>query len=85
MRELILGEISMVRSRISFNDIAVMAEYAGKSAEFFGGGCSCIVTRETEFTYGLPCMLMGFVKEPGSMAEVRDELCGSHRRMRNRM
>lgn len=72
MRELILGEISMVRSRISFNDIAVMAEYAGKSAEFFGGGCSCIVTRETEFTYGLPCMLMGFVKEPGSMAEVRD-------------
>lgn len=72
MREMVLGEICMVRSRISFNDIAVMAEYARKGAEYFGGGCSCIVTKETEFTYGLPCMLMGYVKEPGSVAEVRD-------------
>lgn len=75
MREMVLGEICMVRSRISFNDIAVMAEYARKGAEYFGGGCSCIVTKETEFTYGLPCMLMGYVKEPGSVAEVRDAFC----------
>ena len=75
MREMVLGEICMVRSRISFNDIAVMAEYARKGAEHFGGGCSCIVTKETEFTYGLPCMLMGYVKEPGSVAEVRDAFC----------
>lgn len=40
MREMVLGEICMVRSRISFNDIAVMAEYARKGAEYFGGGCS---------------------------------------------
>lgn len=75
MREMVLGEICMVRSRISFNDIAVMAEYARKGAEYFGGGCSCIVTKETEFTYGLPCMLMGYVKEQGSVAEVRDAFC----------
>ena len=40
MREMVLVEICMVRSRISFNDIAVMAEYARKGAEYFGGGCS---------------------------------------------
>lgn len=71
-QEMILGEINMVRSRISFNDIEAMAQYARQGADLFGGGCSGIVTRETEFTYGLPCMLMGYVKEPGSMAEVRD-------------
>lgn len=77
MRDMVLGEICMVRSRISFNDIAVMAEYARKGAEYFGGGCSCIVTKETEFTYGLPCMMMGFVKEPGSVTKVRDAF-GTH-------
>lgn len=44
--EMVLGEIAMVRSGFPFNDITwVMAEYARKGAEYFGSGCSCIVTR----------------------------------------
>lgn len=72
LQETVLGEICMVRSRISFNNIQEMAEYARQGAAYFGGGCSGIVTKETEFTYGLPCMLMGYVKEAGSLCEVRD-------------
>lgn len=71
----VFGEICMVRSRISFNDMEKMAEYIIKGTAFFNGGCSCIITKSTEFTYGLPCMIMGYVKEAGSLETTRDAFC----------
>lgn len=68
----VLGEICMVRSRISYNDIEEMAEYARQGAAYFGGGCSAVLTKDTEFTYGLPCMIMGYVKEAGSLGVVKE-------------
>lgn len=73
--DIVLGEICMVRSRISFNDIDEMTEYARQGAVYFGGGCSAILTKEAEFTYGLPCMIMGYVKEAGSLQLVKEAFC----------
>lgn len=71
----VYGEICMIRSRISFNDLEKMVAYMTQGTAFFDGGCSCIVTKNTEFTYGLPCMIMGYVKEAGSLEDTKNAFC----------
>ena len=74
LKAMVSGEICMVCSRMAFNRITKMEQYAKDSAAFLDGGCSSIITRKTEFTYGLPSLLMGYVKEAGELKKTAEEL-----------
>ena len=70
-KTMVLAESWLIKSRMAFNDIVKMKECANKSTEFFGSGCSDIITRKTEFTYGLPNLLMGYVKKPDELGTMK--------------
>lgn len=63
----LLGEVYVVRVSVVYNDIDAMALCSRRAAEYFSGGCSCIVTRRKEFTYGSPHLLYCYYRERGSM------------------
>lgn len=66
-KDFLLGETCVVRAAVVYNDIDAMALYSRKAAEYFSGGCSCIVTRCKPFTFGSPHLLYCYYREKGGM------------------
>ncbi len=66
-KNFLLGEACVVRVAAVYNDIDAMAQCSRRAAEYFSGGCSCIVTRNKEFTYGSPHLLYCYYREQGGM------------------
>lgn len=66
-RRFLLGEIHVVWSFVVFNDLEQMIAHNTKAAEYFSGGCSCIVTRKKEFTFGSPHLLYCYYREEGGL------------------
>lgn len=67
LRNRILGELEIIKLFIDFNDCEKMVEHANKAYELFDGGTSCIVVRNSEFTFGLPHLLYAYYIEPGCL------------------
>ena len=57
-----------------YNDLEAMVRCNEKAMEYFSGGCSCIVTRRKEFTFGSPHLLYGYYKEKGGLRHTAEYL-----------
>lgn len=64
----ILGEIHNTWIFCAFNDPYEIVEHAKKAVGYFNGRYSCIVSNQTEFTYGAPSMLYTYYTKPGHLA-----------------
>ncbi|WP_097014914.1 helix-turn-helix transcriptional regulator [Anaerocolumna aminovalerica] len=72
VRNSVLGEIYIVRSRISYNNRESTVTNAEIASKYLQGGCSCIVTKDTEFTYGMPHLTLSYFREAGELSDVLD-------------
>lgn len=70
----LLGEINVVSTFVVFNDLEAMAALNRKAVSLFSGGCSCIVTRRKEFTFGSPHLLYLYYREKGALHRTADFL-----------
>lgn len=68
-RSRILGEIHNTWVLVSFNDVHVIVEHAAKAVSFFRGRYSCLISNETEFTYGAASLLYCYYTQPGNLAD----------------
>lgn len=66
-RRFLMGEINVVWSLVVYNDLEQTIVYYQRAADCFCGGCSCIVTRKKEFTYGSPHFLYNYFREAGGL------------------
>lgn len=73
-KRFLLGEVNVVRTFVVYNDLEAMVRCNEKAMEYFSGGCSCIVTRRKEFTFGSPHLLYGYYKEKGGCGTRRNIL-----------
>lgn len=73
-RRWLMGEVNVVWTFVVFNDLPKMIQHNRKAAEYFAGGCSCIVTRRKEFTFGSPHLLYCYYREPGQLRRTADFL-----------
>lgn len=73
-RRFLLGEINVMRSFVVYNDLEQMVAYNLKALEYFSGGCSCIVTRKKEFTFGSPHLLYSYYRDAGAFRAVMEYL-----------
>ena len=68
----ILAEISVVRIFAMFNDAKAMVECTNEALRLLEGDASCLVKRESEFTFGSPHFLYSYYKEQGKLRETVD-------------
>lgn len=80
-KNFLLGELNVVRTVASFNDIRAMAACAERAAELFAGGCSCIVTRHTEASFGSPHLLYSYYQKPGGLLAAVQDLADNSERL----
>ena len=73
-RRFLMGELNVVWTFVVFNDLPKMIQHNRQAAEYFSGGCSCIVTRKKEFTFGSPHLLYCYYREPGQLRRTADFL-----------
>lgn len=73
-KNFLLGEIQVVRTFTVYNDLEEMVRCNEKAAAYFSGGCSCIVTRRKEFTFGSPHLLYGYYREKGALRRTAEYL-----------
>lgn len=73
-KRFLLGEVNVVRTFVVYNDLEAMVRCNEKAMEYFSGGCSCIVTRRKEFTFGSPHLLYGYYKEKGRLQHTAEYL-----------
>ena len=73
-KRFLLGEVNVVRTFVVYNDLEAMVRCNEKAMEYFSGGCSCIVTRRKEFTFGSPHLLYGYYKEKGRLPHTAEYL-----------
>lgn len=71
-RSCILGEIHNTWVLASFNDSRAMVEHAVKAVSFFRGQYSCLISNETEFTYGANSLLYSYYTRAGSLRDTVD-------------
>ena len=72
LRKRILGELEIIKLFIAFNDCEKMVEHSNKAHELLDGGISCVIVRNSEFTFGLPHLLYTYYKEPGTLKKTLD-------------
>lgn len=72
LKNRILGELEIIKLFIDFNDCEKMVEHTNKAYELFDGGISCIIVRNSEFTFGLPHLLYAYYIESGSLKKTLD-------------
>ena len=75
-KNFLLGEINVVRTFAVFNDLEAMVRCNERALEYFSGGCSCIVTRRKEFTFGSPHLLYSYYREKGALRRTAEYLAG---------
>jgi len=80
-KNFILGEINVIWTFIVFNDMDKMIMHNKKALEYFSGGCSCIVTRKKEFTYGSPHFLYSYYREKGKLRHTLDTIIDNFNNM----
>ncbi|MDR3050612.1 MAG: LuxR C-terminal-related transcriptional regulator [Oscillospiraceae bacterium] len=68
-KHFLLGELHVIRTFTVFNDLPKMIANSRQAAAYFADGCSCIVTRKKEFTFGCPELLYLYYTEPGKLGE----------------
>ncbi|MGI5892660.1 MAG: LuxR C-terminal-related transcriptional regulator, partial [Bacillota bacterium] len=68
-KDFILGEINIIWTFVVFNDLKKMIYHNKKAMKYFSGGCSCIVTRNKEMSFGSPHLLYTYYKEKGKFKE----------------
>lgn len=71
-RSCILGEIHNTWVLAAFNDARSMVDHAGKAVSFFQGQYSCLISNETEFTYGANSLLYSYYTRAGGLRETVD-------------
>ncbi len=71
-KRFLLGEINVIWTFVAFNDLPEMVRRNLKAVEYFGGGCSCIVTRRKEFTFGSPELLYLYHTRTGGLRDTTD-------------
>ncbi len=69
LRSRILGEIHNTWIFPSFNDARAMVDHAAKAVTFFQGRYSCLVSNETEFTFGASSLLYCYYTRAGELGE----------------
>lgn len=67
LRSRVLGEIHNTWILVVFNDVEKMADHAAKAVHYFDGRTSCLISSETEFTFGSPCLLYMYYNRPGHL------------------
>jgi LuxR family maltose regulon positive regulatory protein len=68
----ILAEISIVRIFAVFNDAEKMVACMNSALHLLEGGVSCLIKRESEFTFGSPHFLYTYYKEAGKLKKTVD-------------
>lgn len=68
----ILAEINTIRIFSVFNDAQQMVACTNEALRLLEGDVSCLMKRESEFTFGSPHFLYSYYKEPGKLKETID-------------
>ena len=68
-RDRVLAEASVIRIFAVFNDIGRMKNAVAEASRLFGGGQTCLVRQDGEFTFGSPHFLYSYYREPGKLRE----------------
>ncbi|WP_449240951.1 LuxR C-terminal-related transcriptional regulator [Desulfoscipio gibsoniae] len=71
-RNRVLAEISTVRIFVVFNNADEMVACTKEALRLLEGGVSCLMKRESEFTFGCPHFLYTYYREPGKLKETAD-------------
>lgn len=71
-RNCILGEIHNTWVVVDFNNAHSMVEHAAKAVSFFRGQYSCLISNETEFTYGADSLLYSYYTQAGELRNTVD-------------
>lgn len=69
-RSRILGEINNIWILVAFNDAHSMVEHAAKAVRYFDGRFSCLVSSDTEFTFGAASILYTYYNRLGSLRDI---------------
>ena len=75
-RSRVLGEIHNVWLLVAFNNPQAMVEHAEKAVRYFAGRYSCLISSETEFTFGAVSLLYAYYSRPGGLRETVDFISG---------
>lgn len=68
-RSRILGEINNTWVLVAFNDARSMVEHAAKAVRYFNGSFSCLISNDTEFTFGAASILYSYYNQAGTLWE----------------
>ncbi|MEA4970653.1 MAG: LuxR C-terminal-related transcriptional regulator [Candidatus Pelethousia sp.] len=71
-RNRVLAEISTIRIFVAFNIAEEMVACTKEALRLLEGGVSCLMKRESEFTFGCPHFLYTYYREPGKLKETAD-------------
>ena len=71
-RNRILAEINVVRIFAVFNDAKAMVACTDEALRLLEGDVSCLLKRESEFTFGSPHFLYSYYREQGKLKETVD-------------
>jgi len=66
----ILAEINVAKIFTVFNDVEKMFAFSKKALALLGGGQSCMLRRDSEFTFGSPHFLYSYFTEAGSLKQL---------------
>ncbi|MGM0454200.1 MAG: LuxR C-terminal-related transcriptional regulator [Thermodesulfobacteriota bacterium] len=70
----ILAEINVIRIFAAFNEVEKMVACNSKALDLLAGGRSCLVKRESEFTFGCPHFLYAYHRTPGELKPTVDRI-----------
>jgi len=76
-RDRILGEIHNTWILVVFNDARAMVDHAAKAVAFFKGRYSCLISNETEFTFGASSLLYCYYNRAGELGETASFISGN--------
>lgn len=72
LKKRILAEINVVRIFVVFNNAEKMIACTHEASHLLEGGQSCLMQRESEFTFGCPHFLYSYYREPGNLKKTVD-------------
>lgn len=75
-RSRVLGELHNVWLLAAFNSAQAMVEHAEKAVRYFAGRYSCLISSETEFTFGAVSLLYAYYNRPGRLKETVEFISG---------
>ena len=73
-KKCILAEINVIRIFAAFNDDQKMIACSNEALRLLEGGRSCLIKRESEFTFGCPHFLYAYYREPGELKPTVDRI-----------